>query len=159
MKSFKQSAAKGIGDSSSRSRRGLVYGISGLLVLTVAVAIIAGREKWFSKPVIDAHSGHHSGGPGSGVAKPDAESAALVSTNSTLPPVPAPDGMVWIPGGTFWMGCDDCEMPDAQPVHLVTVDGYWIDRTPVTNNQFAQFVKATGYLTIAEHAPRSEEHT
>ena len=83
----------------------------------------------------------------------DAESAALVSTNITPPPGTAPDGMVWIPGGTFWLGCDDCEMPDAQPVHLVSVDGYWIDRTPVTNDQFARFVKATGYLTIAERLP------
>ena len=51
------------------------------------------------------------------------------------------------------MGCDDCEMPDAQPVHLVRVDGFWMDATPVTNTQFAQFVKATGYLTIAERQP------
>ena len=130
-----------------------MYGIAALLLLIVAIAIVAGREKWFLKPVIDAHSPHHSGGDGSGVAKVDAESAALVSTNITPPPGTAPDGMVWIPGGTFWMGCDDCEMPDAQPVHLVSVDGYWIDRTPVTNDQFARFVKATGYLTIAERLP------
>jgi formylglycine-generating enzyme required for sulfatase activity len=61
--------------------------------------------------------------------------------------------MVWIPGGTFWMGCDDCEMPDARPVHLVTVDGFWMDVTPATNSQFEQFVKATGYQTIAERKP------
>ena len=158
MKSPKQSADKRISASSDRSRRGLLYGIAGLLILTVAIAIVAGREKWFSKTVIDPHAGHHSVGHGSGVAKPDAESAALVSTNSTVPPGPAPDGMIWIPGGTFWMGCDDCDMPDAKPVHLVTVDGYWIDRTPVTNNQFAQFAKATGYLTIAERAPDPKDY-
>lgn len=51
------------------------------------------------------------------------------------------------------MGCQDCEMPEALPVHKVKLEGYWIDRTLVTNAQFAQFVKATGYLTIAERKP------
>ncbi|HEY8460023.1 MAG TPA: SUMF1/EgtB/PvdO family nonheme iron enzyme, partial [Blastocatellia bacterium] len=61
--------------------------------------------------------------------------------------------MVWIPGGAFWMGCADCNMPDALPLHVVTVDGYWMDETPVTNAQFERFVKATGYKTIAERQP------
>jgi hypothetical protein len=55
-------------------------------------------------------------------------------------PGPAPDGMVWIPGGTFWMGADDTSMADATPVHEVTVSGFWMDRTEVTNRQFASFV-------------------
>jgi formylglycine-generating enzyme required for sulfatase activity len=58
--------------------------------------------------------------------------------------------MVWIPGGTFWMGCEGCGMPDALPVHLVEVDGFWMDRTPVTNADFERFVKATRYVTVAE---------
>ncbi|RUL88325.1 formylglycine-generating enzyme family protein [Tautonia sociabilis] len=58
--------------------------------------------------------------------------------------------MVWIPGGTYWMGSDDPQFPDAQPVHLVTVDGFWMDRTEVTNAQFQEFVDATGYKTVAE---------
>ena len=87
-------------------------------------------------------------------AKPAAgASASQASINQTPPPGPAPEGMVWIPGGTFWMGCDDCEMPDAEPVHLVYVDGYWMDKSPVTNAQFAKFVAATGYKTIAEQTP------
>jgi formylglycine-generating enzyme required for sulfatase activity len=61
--------------------------------------------------------------------------------------------MVWIPAGTFWMGADDASMQDAGPVHEVTVDGFWIDRTEVTNRQFAAFVKATGYVTVAERRP------
>jgi len=60
----------------------------------------------------------------------------------------ARDGMVWIPSGRFWMGSD--HMEDAQPVHEVEVKGFWIDRTDVTNEEFARFVKATGYVTIAE---------
>jgi len=83
---------------------------------------------------------------------PSAPSAA-VSINKVTPSGPAPEGMVWVPGGTFWMGCDDCDMPDAAPAHLVTVDGFWMDRTPVTNAEFAKFVKATGYMTIAEQKP------
>jgi sulfatase modifying factor 1 len=62
-----------------------------------------------------------------------------------------PEGMVWIPPGEFWMGSD--EFPDARPVHRVYVDGFWMDRTEVTNEQFAKFVKATGYQTIAERQP------
>jgi len=61
--------------------------------------------------------------------------------------------MVWVPGGTFWMGCDACEMPDAAPSHQVAVDGFWMDKTPITNAQFEKFVKATGYKTVAERKP------
>ena len=68
-------------------------------------------------------------------------------------PGPAPEGMVRIPGGTFWMGCDTCDMPDAAPAHQVTVDGFWMDKTPITNAQFEKFVKATGYKTVAERKP------
>ena len=63
--------------------------------------------------------------------------------------------MVWIPGGEFWMGAD--EFPDAQPWHRVTVDGFWMDKTEVTNDRFAKFVKATKYVTLAERTPRAED--
>ena len=48
------------------------------------------------------------------------------------------------------MGCDNCGMPDALPVHLVAVEGFWMDRTPVTNAEFSRFVEATKYVTVAE---------
>ena len=70
--------------------------------------------------------------------------------NPAVAPGPAPEGMAWVPGGTFWMGCENCNMPDALPVHLVAVDGFWMDRTPVTNAQFQKFVQATNYVTVAE---------
>lgn len=73
----------------------------------------------------------------------------------SLPPGAAPEGMVWIPGGEFWMGAD--EFPDAQPWHRVYVDGFWMDTTEVTNEQFAKFIKATGYITVAERTPRPED--
>ena len=74
--------------------------------------------------------------------------------------------MAWIPGGTFSMGCQDPRgipyggdkpMTDARPIHSVTVDGFWIDTTEVTNKQFNDFVEATEYITIAEIPPRPED--
>ncbi len=62
---------------------------------------------------------------------------------------PVPDGMAWVPGGTFRMGSDEF-YPEERPVHLVSVDGFWIDQHPVTVAQFAAFVDATGYVTTAE---------
>jgi sulfatase modifying factor 1 len=64
------------------------------------------------------------------------------------PRLVAPEGMVWVPGGTFWMGSE--RFPDARPVHRVFVDGFWMDRTAVTNERFARFAAATGYVTLAE---------
>src|ERR1700759_5408364 len=61
----------------------------------------------------------------------------------------SPEGMVYIPGGTFRMGSDR-HYPEEAPVHRVTVDGFWMDRTPVTNRQFREFINATGYVTFAE---------
>jgi formylglycine-generating enzyme required for sulfatase activity len=59
-------------------------------------------------------------------------------------------GMVFIPGGTFCMGSDR-NYPEERPIHRVTVDGFWIDRTPVTNREFHKFI--TGYVTFAEIKP------
>lgn len=86
--------------------------------------------------------------------------------NSIKPDGPAPEGMVWIPGGAFSMGCEDpralpCGGPDAmndaRPVHRTYVDGFWMDSTEVTNGQFAKFVEATGYVTVSERVPRAED--
>ncbi len=79
------------------------------------------------------------------------------SAIETKRPHADPEGMVWIPGGEFWMGSDDPEFPDAAPVHRVRVDGFWIDVTEVTNEQFGAFVEATGYVTIAEQTPKAED--
>ncbi|HEY0863096.1 MAG TPA: formylglycine-generating enzyme family protein [Lacunisphaera sp.] len=83
------------------------------------------------------------------------------------PPSPAPAGMVWIPGGEFSMGSKDPRgdicggnepMDDARPVHRVRVDGFWMDRTEVTNAEFARFVAATNYVTVAERPLRPEDY-
>ncbi len=61
-----------------------------------------------------------------------------------------PHGMVWIPGGEFTMGGDDeFAWPDEAPLHRVRVHGFWMDATEVTNGQFRNFIKATGYVTTA----------
>ncbi len=103
---------------------------------------------------------------------PAADPAAVVGTfTPTVPgagaPGPAPEGMVWIPGGEFSMGAQDPPdmndtvgmqaTTDSRPVHRVFVDGFWMDATEVTNAQFAKFVNATGYVTVAEKAPRAED--
>jgi formylglycine-generating enzyme required for sulfatase activity len=65
---------------------------------------------------------------------------AMAATNEArfAAPGPAPEGMVWIPGGEFSMGSDVagdalCSQPgvtrDAQPIHRVYVDGFWMDKT------------------------------
>ncbi len=64
------------------------------------------------------------------------------------------DGMVFIEGGEFLMGAADNEgRPDEYPQHKVKLDGYWIDVSEVTNQQFKKFVDATGYVTTAEKIP------
>jgi sulfatase modifying factor 1 len=77
-----------------------------------------------------------------------------------------PENMVWIPGGEFSMGAADPSamedggherMEDARPVHRVYVDGFYMDAAEVTNAQFAAFVHATGYKTVAEQRPTPEE--
>jgi formylglycine-generating enzyme required for sulfatase activity len=58
-------------------------------------------------------------------------------------------GMVRIPGGVFRMGSDH-HYREERPAHGVRVDGFWMDRTPVTNREFRRFVEATGYVTFVE---------
>jgi formylglycine-generating enzyme len=110
------------------------------------------------------------------IAPAGAAAPAAVAPSAFRPTIPnkapapanAPEGMVWVPGGEFSMGC---ELPneslctaatmssvnDAQPVHRVYVDGFWMDTNDVSNEQFEKFVKATGYKTVAEIAPTKEQ--
>ncbi len=63
-----------------------------------------------------------------------------------------------IPSGTFWMGSHDVQgRADEFPVHQVTVSSFWMDETEVTNQQFEDFVKATGYVTTAEKSINWDE--
>jgi formylglycine-generating enzyme len=97
-----------------------------------------------------------------------AATANFLPTVENKNPAPAspPAGMVWIPGGEFSMGAQEAESMndvgmkatlDSRPVHRVYVDGFWMDKTDVINSQFSRFVKATGYVTVAERKPRAED--
>ena len=81
--------------------------------------------------------------------------AAIIASLSIFggdpPSVDAPEGMVWIPEGTFQMGSvGPLAGPQEGPVHPVRVSGFWIDAHEVTNDAFAAFVAATSYVTVAE---------
>jgi formylglycine-generating enzyme required for sulfatase activity len=101
-------------------------------------------------------------------------SSTIVSIGEFLPTIQnavqaqaiPPAGMAWIPGGEFSMGSKDPRplpdggteaMDDARPIHRVYVDGFWMDKTDVTNAQFARFVDATGYVTVAERRPNPKD--
>jgi formylglycine-generating enzyme required for sulfatase activity len=134
-------------------------------VLALAVVLAGCADREASPPAAPAAPAAHAGGEHAGhdaatsPATPSAPAdAAAVQINPATPPGPAPAGMVWVPGGTFWMGCENCGMPDALPLHLVRVDGFWMDRTPVTNAEFEKFVRATGYVTVAERPLNSSDY-
>jgi formylglycine-generating enzyme required for sulfatase activity len=86
--------------------------------------------------------------------------------NKTPPHEKPPAGMVWIPGGEFSMGAQDPPdmnevgmqaARDSRPIHRVYVDGFWMDKSDVTNEEFARFVQYSGYKTVAERKPRAED--
>ena len=81
--------------------------------------------------------------------------APMTRTDPTSDP---PDkDMVWIQGGTFLMGSDH-HYAEEVPAHEVTVDGFWMDTHAVTNLQFARFVKAADYVTVAERVPNPDDY-
>jgi formylglycine-generating enzyme required for sulfatase activity len=107
--------------------------------------------------------------PSTPAAKAPTAASTFVQThpNTATPSGAAPEGMVWIPGGEFSMGAQDPPdandavgmqaTTDSRPIHRVYVDGFWMDTTEVTNEQFAAFVKATAYVTVAERPLRAED--
>ncbi len=84
---------------------------------------------------------------------------AALGGAACTPHAPAPtDGMVWIAGGEFVVGTDEEDAsPAERPARAVVVDAFWIDATEVSNAQFAAFVEATGYRTLAERVPDWEQ--
>src|SRR5262245_30050281 len=123
----------------------------------VAYAAIAMRHKETPTPASASTS----------AAMPVAMAFAETVPNTSASTTPSPEGMVWIPGGEFSMGAQDPTdvndsvgmqaTGDSRPVHRVYVDGFWMGQTEVTNAQFAAFVKATRYVTVAERTPRAED--
>src|SRR6266481_3626320 len=135
-----------------------------LLITAVLAVLIAGLGLW-------KYASRHSVQANKLVEIANSEASPAAAANGFAPTVEnknpptgsAPAGMAWIPGGEFSMGAQDPPTKDAvgmqatvdsRPIHRVYVDGFWMDRTDVTNAQFAKFVKATGYVTVAERKPR-----
>jgi formylglycine-generating enzyme required for sulfatase activity len=93
--------------------------------------------------------------PPKAVEEDNPEDPTEPAINSRTPPAKGPGGMVWIPGGWYWRGCE--EFPDALPLRKIYVEGFWMDATTVTNKQFKIFVDETGYKTVAERKPQIED--
>jgi formylglycine-generating enzyme required for sulfatase activity len=93
-------------------------------------------------------------------AAPSTDSSSCTPTIAShlVPPdTRAHPGMVWVPGGEFSMGSDNPMFDDARPWHRVRVSGFWIAKTTVTNADFARFVAATHYVTVAERKPSQKD--
>jgi formylglycine-generating enzyme len=132
-----------------------------ILVLLAGIAAWALSRMHFRPVTVTATGADPSPRPSAALFEPTVAS-------TTPAPTQAPEGMVWIPGGEYSMGAADptgMDMnevgmqatTDSRPIHRVYVDGFWMDKTDVTNAQFAAFVKATGYVTVAERKPRAED--
>jgi formylglycine-generating enzyme len=128
-----------------------------ILRLALVAAVLAVACWGAQRTAVSAHANSSSTGASFG----------RTVSNPATPPKSAPAGMVWIPGGEFSMGANDPPdmdnvgmqaTKDARPIHRVFVDGFFMDKTDVTNAQFARFVKATGYVTVAERKPRAEDY-
>jgi sulfatase modifying factor 1 len=132
-----------------------------LLALAGVIAVVAVVFRAFLPSSVSSVEASH----------PVPQAAEFVAFAPTIPntvaaPAPPPAGMAWIPGGEFSMGAMDPPATDhvamhgaddARPIHRVYVDSFWIDKTDVTNEEFARFVRATGYVTIAELKPAAED--
>jgi sulfatase modifying factor 1 len=140
----------------ARSRLRLTVGI---IVLLVGIAAWKTASTHFpnANPIVTASTP---------VPPPPTTKFMLTIPNTTPAPASAPNGMAWIPGGEFSMGAQDAPdmnevgmqaTTDSRPIHRVYVDGFWMDKTDVTNEEFAKFVKVTGYVTVAERTPREED--
>jgi formylglycine-generating enzyme len=152
--SLKPDEAPAIPPPSGGKRKWLtIAGIAATVVMCIAGGAWLASRTMHSKTVADD--------------APPPEGFLPTIADDGAPPAPAPEGMVWIPGGEFSMGARDPmdrndmvgmqATTDSRPVHRVAVDGFWMDATEVTNEQFARFVKATGYLTVAERKPSQED--
>jgi sulfatase modifying factor 1 len=124
------------------SGKATTVAVVGLVLAVVATALAMsnmGRESFSATPT---------------------DHGANANLNDVQPLAKKTDGMVWIPGGDFTMGSPDSDgLAHAveKPAHPVKVGGFWMDETEVTNSQFAEFVNATNYITVAERKPDWQE--
>ena len=130
------------------------FAVAAVLPVPGASSGAAGGASGASMGASGAAAGGSAAGGGSGGSAAGGSSAAAAGGYPDAAAKAAHPGMVWVPGGTFRMGADnDQALEDEYPKHSVTVGGFWMDRTEVTNAEFAAFVRATGYITTAERKP------
>ena len=91
-------------------------------------------------------------------AEPATTTPAACLSAQQLSPGEKTTRMAFVPGGAFSMGSNR-HRPEERYTHVVHVEGFWIDRTEVTNAQFAAFVEATGHVTQAERGGDPKIHT
>jgi len=119
-----------------------------LLTILIAIAAVGGgvgfaAAAWLQKDPVKS------------AAAPPAVAKPIVTIGDG---VTGPQDMAWVPGGEFLMGSDHrLAQRNERPTHRVRVNGFWMDRTHVTNAQFREFVAATNYVTTAERKPRWED--
>jgi formylglycine-generating enzyme required for sulfatase activity len=130
-------------------------GPAALLVLVSAAFMVV--SSGCGRPTPASISTTSTTNPPSPITAPRDSIVRAAAQASESAPATNPDGMIWIPGGRFSMGSDDPTMGDATPVHQVAVDGFWLDRTEVTNREFARFVAETKYITVAEQTPNAKD--
>ncbi len=155
-----------------------VWIVTGVIVLAALACIVIYREPGSGTALAGSPPAVDSANPATDSRnKPDSSTktsmpAQQVSFAPTVPankPAPGnpPAGMAWIPGGEFSMGAqemagmNDVGMKatiDSRPIHRTYVDGFYMDKTDVTNAEFAKFVKATGYVTVAERTPTAKDY-
>src|SRR5215469_815549 len=139
-----------------------------LVTAVIAALVLAGIVALMSRSRHAAETASGNAPASSSRSTNSSSPAAFAPTvpNTSPAPSPTPPGMVWIPGGEFSMGAADSPgegevgmqaTRDSRPIHRVYVDGFFMDKTDVTNAEFAKFVKATGYVTVAERKPRQED--
>jgi formylglycine-generating enzyme required for sulfatase activity len=142
--------------------------VAAVAFVVTVVGVVVFVQQRNARTATAAPMAHDSTAVPAGLAPASTGAVAFLPTvpNTTPAPGLAPEGMVWISGGEFSMGAgdppdmDDVGMKattDSRPIHRTYVDGFWMDATVVTNGQFDKFVRATGYVTVAERTPRAED--
>jgi formylglycine-generating enzyme len=155
----------------SRTSSSTIFRWSHALFLVVAmVFLLAGIAGWAlhsRRPAPAATAATDTGSTAASKPEPMHKEANFLPTIPNAVPAPGSvDGMAWISGGEFSMGAQDAPdmndvamhaTTDSRPIHRVYVDGFWMDKTDVTNEEFAKFAEATSYVTVAERKPRAED--
>lgn len=110
------------------------WGLTGAALILGLCLVLAAGLLWRSQKTTPAQP----------LAAPEPLACAVPAQEAQAPHA----GMVWVPGGEYTPG--DTVYPEERPAGRVKVAGFWMDRTEVTNDQFARFVQATGYVSVAE---------